>query len=68
MRDIKRTKENKSLSKLKPIKYRIYGIFNFKNDKLICVNMSLPEIEFDFDLEGYDTKEYAIVSFEVILR
>ena len=61
-------KEKKQqLKELKPRKYRIYGIFNFKTRKLVYVDLDMEKVEFEFDLEGYDEDECGIVSFFVLL-
>lgn len=59
--------KRKYLKKLKPKKYRIYGIFDFKSRKLIYINMNKEDIIFEFDLEGYDSDEFDIVSFEITI-
>ena len=46
---------------------RIYGIFCFKNEKLLKVSLDIEELEFDFNLEGYNEKDYGIVMFDVML-
>ncbi len=62
-------KEKKQqLKELKPRKYRIYGIFNFKKRQLIYVDLDIDKVEFEFDLEGYDDEEYGVVSFFVLLN
>lgn len=50
-----------------PDRVRIYGIFCFKDEKLLKVSLDMEELEFEFNLEGYDEKEYGIVLFDVIL-
>lgn len=62
----KKNKKNK-LDKLTPDKYRIYGIFNFKTNKLVYVNMELEQAELEFDLEDYNPEQFDIVSFDIIL-
>jgi hypothetical protein len=59
----------KKTSRKKPkIKsYRIYGIFNFKNKKLLYVNIDLDQTELEFGLGDYDEKICDVISFEVIL-
>lgn len=60
-------KKKQQLEKLKPKKYKIYGIFNFKEKRIIYVDLDLDKIELEFDLEGYDPKTYDIVSFDIML-
>ena len=60
-------RKKKKLQKLKPIKYRIYGIFDFQEEKLIYVNMDLEETELEFDITGYDGERYDVVEFDVVL-
>lgn len=59
--------KKQQLQKLKPRKYRIYGIFNFKDRKIVYVDLDLDKIEFEFDLEGYDPETHDIVSFDIML-
>jgi hypothetical protein len=46
---------------------RIYGIFSFKEEKLLKVSLDMDELEFDFNLEGYNETDYGIVLFDVVL-
>ena len=62
----KKTKKGQ-LEKLKPKRYRIYGIFNFKTNKLIQVSMDIESVDLDFDISDYDTEVFDIVSFDVLL-
>jgi hypothetical protein len=60
-------KEKKQqLTKLKPKKYRVYGIFNFTKKKLVYVNLDMDAVKFEYDLE-YNTEDYDIISFDIIL-
>lgn len=56
------------LRNLKPKRYQIYGIFNFKTNKLIHVSMEQDVVEFEFDMSDYDTNIFDIVSFDVLLN
>jgi hypothetical protein len=60
-------KKTKQLRALKLRKYRIYGIFDFLNKKLIYVDLNIEDTYFKFDLEGYDSANYGVVSFNVML-
>ena len=60
-------KKRNKLDGLTPKVYLIYGIFNFKSGELIYVDLDLDKITFEFDLEGYDTNEFDIVSFKVLI-
>ena len=60
------SKENQ-LQKLDPNAYRIYGIYNFRTEKLMYVNLELDKVMLEFDLEGYDRESYDIVLFDVVL-
>jgi hypothetical protein len=52
---------------MNPNQYRIYGIFDFVEEKLIYVNMSLEETDLEFDMTGYDVERYDVVEFDVVL-
>ena len=60
-------KTRKSVHKISPNQYRIYGIFDFQEEKLIYINLNLEETEFEFDITDYDSKRYSIVKFDVML-
>lgn len=55
------------LKKVIPKKYRIYGIFDFKSEKLIDVSMDKEELELKFDIDGLDDNQFGVVLFDVIL-
>lgn len=59
--------EKQHLLKLKPRKYRIYGIFHFKTNTLIHVDLDLESITFKFGLDDYDEDEYDVVSFDILI-
>ena len=61
------SKKEHQLHNLNPKMYLIYGIFNFKLGQLVYVDLDFEKITFEFDLEGYDPKEFDIVSFKVLL-
>ena len=56
------------LKKLKLKKYKIYGIFDFKADKLVYVTMDADNAEMELELGDYDPENYDIVCFEICLR
>ena len=62
-----RKQRKKNLQKMNPNQYRIYGIFDFVEEKLIYVNMSLEETDLEFDMTGYDVERYDVVEFDVVL-
>ncbi len=59
--------KKQQLEELKPRKYRIYGIFNFVERRLVHVDLDMDKVVFEFDLAGYDEENYGIVSFFVML-
>lgn len=64
---MKRSDKNKYLTTTKPKKYKIFGIFCFSTNKLIYVTLKKEDAEFEFDMEGYDSNRYDIISFHVLL-
>ncbi len=62
-----RKKKREKLTNVKPKKYRIYGIFNFKTEELISVDMDWDKITLEYDLANYDPNQFDIVSFDVML-
>jgi len=59
--------KKQKLSQLSPKKYRVYGIFNFETNTLICVDLDIENVLFEFDIEGYNPSQYDIISFDVML-
>jgi hypothetical protein len=55
------------LKKLNPKTYQIYGIFNFKTEKLIYVSLDYDEVELQFELEDC-SEDSDIICFMVILH
>jgi hypothetical protein len=55
------------LEKYGPHSYTIYGIFNFQIEKLVYVNLDFDKVMFEFDLEGYSSEQFDVISFDVIL-
>lgn len=53
------------LSSHRNIKYKIYGIFNFKTNKLIYVNLDEEQTELEFTLSNYDAEWHDTVILEV---
>lgn len=49
----------------KPSRYRIYGIFNNKIEKLIFISLDLEAVEMEFELEGYDPDDYSVIGFNI---
>ena len=61
-------RKNEAIKKLKSKPHHIYGIYDFKKNKLIAVNLHKEAIELEYDMEGYEENgEKKIVSFDVIL-
>lgn len=60
-------KKKAQLKKLKPSLYKIYGIFDFTEKKLVFVHLDLEKVELEFDLEDYDGERYDVVEFDVCL-
>ena len=61
-------RKNEALKKLKSKPHRIYGIYDFKKNKLVAIQLSQEAIELEYDMGCYDAKEEKkIVSFDVIL-
>lgn len=52
---------------LKPSTYKIYGIYDFQEKRLVYVHLDEEQVELEFDLEDYDGERYDVVSFEVCL-
>lgn len=63
-----KNKKEKRLKKLKPKRYRIYGIFDFISKTLIQVDLDLEKLTFEYELTGYDPNKYDIVSFDIIVN
>ena len=57
----------KKLTKVKPKTYKIYGIFNFEKEELVHVGMKLDDVLLEYDLEGYDEKEFDVIFFETMI-
>lgn len=62
----KKSKE-KLLEKINPKDYQIYGIFDFEKKELVYIHLDYEQVEFEFQLTGYDEKRYDIVEFSVRL-
>ena len=54
-----------SKSKKSPKKVDIYGILDFKKKKLLMVSLSRSDIEFEFDIEGYDDDLFGVVKLSI---
>jgi len=57
----------KAQKKLKPLKYRIYGIFDYQNDSLIYINLNKDDVDLEFALENYNKDRYEIISFDITI-
>jgi hypothetical protein len=62
-----KSQKRRVLKDLKASTYKIYGIFDFEEKKLVYVHMDLEQVELEFDLTGYDSDRYDVVSFDVCL-
>ena len=62
--------KKKNSKKQKPpidsLALRIYGVWSKKENKFLSVNLSQEAIEFEFDLEGYDDKNYLIICLDAV--
>ena len=58
--------KQKVLNQLRPKPYIIYGIFDFREKRLIYVSLDLEEVELQFDLEDYD-ENYDVISFNMLI-
>ena len=56
------------LKKLQPEVYLIYGIFDFKRQKLIYVSLDKEEVELKFDVEDYDEDDYDIITVKIMVN
>lgn len=56
------------LKKLRPEVYLIYGIFDFKNKKLIYVSLDQEEVELKFELEDYSEDDYDIINVKLMIE
>jgi len=56
------------LKKLRPSVYLIYGIFDFKNEKLIYVSLDQEEVELKFELEDYSDEDYDIITVKIMVK
>ena len=56
------------LKKLQPEVYQIYGIFDFKNKKLIYVSLDEEEVELKFELEDYNDDDYDIITVSIMVE
>jgi hypothetical protein len=50
---------------VKPKTYTIYGIFDFQKNRLLKISLIQEDLELEYDLEGYDSDRYDIVSFQI---
>lgn len=58
---------NQMLDILNARRYRIYGVFDFLEKKLINVSIDQEYLELEYDLAGYDEERFKVVSFDVFL-
>jgi hypothetical protein len=63
----KKSPKKAILKSLKPSTYKIYGIFDFQEKRLVYVHLDVEQVELEFDLEDYDGDRFDVVSFEVCL-
>lgn len=62
--------KKEKLSKLilhKNIKYKIYGIFNFKTNKLIYVNLDEEQTDLEYNLSNYDPSWYDTIILDIMI-
>ena len=60
-------RKKQTLDHLEPEVYLIYGIFDFKNKKLIYVSLDEEEVELKFELEDYD-EDYDIITVSIMVE
>lgn len=60
-------RKQEKLKKLKRKVYTIFGIFNFKSEELVYINISQEMVELEYDMSDYDETIFDIVSFKVSL-
>jgi hypothetical protein len=63
----KKPSKKEILKALKPSTYKIYGIYDFQEKRLVYVHLDEEQVELEFDLEDYDGERFDVVSFEVCL-
>lgn len=59
--------KEKTLSKWKMKRYRIYGIFDFVLERLIYVSLDKESAMIEYDIEDYNEERFDVVSFDVML-
>ena len=59
--------KNKKLENLKPKKYRIYGIFNFKTNRMVYISMDSEMVDFEFDMNNYNSTDFDVVEFDILI-
>ena len=62
-----KNEKRKVLKNLKASTYKIYGIFDFQEKKLVYVHLDEEQVELEFDLSDYDSDRYDVVSFDICL-
>lgn len=55
------------LNKLRPKTYLIYGIFDFREERLVYVSLDQEEAELHYDLEDYDELVFDLIAFKVVV-
>ena len=45
--------------------FRVYGVWSYREKKLVFISLTLEESELKYDIEEYDEDEYALIHFDV---
>ena len=65
--NISRDDKRKTLYKLKPRSYQIYGIFNFNTKELTYVSLDYDEVELQFEMGDY-SDDFDIICFTTVVN
>ena len=60
--------KQEQLGKIKLKRYRVYGIFDFQNERLVYVGLDMEAVQLEYDIEEYNEEQFDIVSFDVLLH
>lgn len=59
---------SEQLGKIRLKRYRVYGIFDFENERLVYVGLDIESVQLEYDIEEYNEEQFDIVSFDVLLH
>lgn len=57
--------KKKSTKAKKTKSYRIYGIYDFKKNRLVQVSLKREDVEMEYEFEGYELPQFDIISFKI---